>query len=133
MIRNSLHCAISQRQYDILGPTTDAFHGTINMTNKPDIAERIGRTINELDIDFSRLSFIGWIVSLISLSLGGGVAYFVGNLMVQRNGLGKGAGLVFCFTIIGVTTVTFLTLRWIAKLGGLSVTKSKSPPKSEND
>lgn len=105
------------------------------MTKKSDIAERIGRTISELDIDFSRLSFIGWIASVTSLSLGGGVAYFVGNLMVQRNGLGKGAGLVFCFTIIGVTTVSFLAVRWIAQLGGHSVSKSKShtSPKSEND
>lgn len=101
------------------------------MNHKPDIAERIGRAINELDIDFSRLSLVGWVVSLISFSLGGGVACFVGNLMVQRNGLGKGAGLVFCFTIIGVTTAAFLTLRWIVRLGGLSVTKQKSPTVSK--
>jgi hypothetical protein len=95
------------------------------MTDKPDIAERIGRTINELDIDFSQFSFVGWIVSLISLSVGGGAAYCVSNFMVRRNGLDVAAGLVFCFTITGVTTVALLALRWIVRLGGLSVTKTR--------
>ena len=95
------------------------------MSDKPDLAERIGRALNELDIDFSQFTFVGWIVSLISLSVGGGAAYLASSAMVRRNGLDKAAGLVFCFTVIGVSTVTFLFLRWIAKLVGLAVTKSK--------
>lgn len=102
-------------------PITTAGNG-IDMTNhKPDLAERIGRAINELDIDFSRLSFVGWVVSFISLGAGGGLAYLISNAMVQRDGMGTGVGLVFCFTIIGVATGTFLVLRWIVNRCGISV------------
>lgn len=55
------------------------------MTDKPDIAQRIGTAINELDIDFSRFSFVGWIISLVSLSAGGGIAYLACNAMIKRN------------------------------------------------
>ncbi len=47
------------------------------MSDNPDLAERIGAAINELDIDFSRFTPVGWFVSLLSLGAGGGVAYFV--------------------------------------------------------
>lgn len=94
------------------------------MSEKPDIAERIGTAINELDIDFSRLTFAGWFTSLLSLSLGGGIAYFASSAMIRRNGLNAAAGMTFFLTIIAVTTMVFLLLRWAFGLGGLTVTKS---------
>jgi regulator of RNase E activity RraB len=94
------------------------------MSEKPDLAERIGTAINELDIDFSRFTLVGWIVSLVSLGIGGGVAYFICSAMIRRNGLNLAAGLTFCLTIIAVTTILFLALRWAVGLAGLSVTKA---------
>ena len=93
------------------------------MSHKPDIAERIGTAINELDIDFSRLSLAGWLVSLLSLGLGGSLASLACNAMVQRNGLDVAAGMVFFVTMVAVTTSAFLALRWLLGLTGLAVTK----------
>jgi regulator of RNase E activity RraB len=96
------------------------------MSDKPDIAERIGTAINELDIDFSRFTFVGWFVSLSALGVGGGVAYLACSAMIRRNGLNLAAGMIFCLTIIAVTTIVFLALRWSFGLAGLGVTQSAS-------
>jgi len=96
------------------------------MSDKPDLAERIGTAINELDIDFSRFTLSGWIVSLLSLGSGGGVAYLACSAMIRRNGLNLAAGLTFCLIIIAVTTIAFRALRWTFGIAGLAVTKQ--PP-----
>ena len=103
------------------------------MSDKPDIAERIGTAINELDIDFSRFTIVGWLVSLLSLGVGGGVAYFACSAMIRRNGLNLAAGMTFCLTMIAVTTIVFLALRWSFGLAGLAVTKSTSVASDDND
>ena len=103
------------------------------MSDKPDIAERIGTAINELDIDFSRFTLVGWFVSLLSLGVGGGVAYFACSAMIRRNGLNLAAGMIFCLTIIAVTTIVFLALRWSFGLAGLTVTKSASVANDSNN
>jgi regulator of RNase E activity RraB len=103
------------------------------MSNKPDIAERIGTAINELDIDFSRFTFVGWFTSLSSLGVGGGVAYFACNAMIRRSGLNLPAGMTFCLTMIAVTTIMFLALRWSFGLAGLAVTKSIPVSKDSNN
>ncbi len=95
-----------------------------SMDEKPGLAERIAKAINELDIDFSAFTAIGWFVSVLSLAAGGGIAYSICRLMIQRNGVDLAAGMVFCFTMIAVTTGSFLMLRWILQRLGLSVTKS---------
>ncbi len=99
---------------------------------KPSLADRIGASINELDIDFSRFSIAGWIVSVVSLSAGGGLAYLACNAMVQRNGLDVAAGMVFCVTMIAVTTAAFLALRAVAERVGLSVMKPGSTAASSD-
>jgi regulator of RNase E activity RraB len=103
------------------------------MSNKPDIAERIGTAINELDIDFSRFTFVGWFTSLSSLGVGGGVAYLACNAMIRRSGLNLPAGMTFCLTMIAVTTIMFLALRWSFGLAGLAVTKSIPVSKDSNN
>ena len=95
------------------------------MSDKPDLAERIGTAINELDIDFSSFTVVGWLVSLVSLAIGGGIAYLVANGLVERNGLDLAAGMAFCFTMLAVTTITFLMLRWVTNLIGKPITKQK--------
>jgi regulator of RNase E activity RraB len=94
------------------------------MKNRPDMTERIGTAINELDIDFSQFTLAGWLVSLLSLGAGGGVAYFVCSALIKRNGLNLAAGMTFCLAMIAVTTIAFLTLRWFFQVAGLTVTKS---------
>lgn len=103
------------------------------MNDKPDIAERIGTAINELDIDFSRLTLVGWLVSVLSLGVGGAVVYFACSTMIKRNGLNLAAGMVFCLTMIAVTTIGFLALRWCFGLAGLAVTKSTLVPSDSNN
>ena len=103
------------------------------MSDKPDIAERIGTAINELDIDFSRFTPVGWVVSLLSLGIGGSVAYWACSSMIGRNGLDLAAGMTFCLTIIAVTTIVFLVLRWSFGLAGLAVTKSTSVASDGNN
>jgi regulator of RNase E activity RraB len=96
------------------------------------IPERIGMATNELDIDFSRLTVAGWLTSTLSLATGGGCAYSAIRLVSKRNGLDLGTGLVFCFTMLGVTTVTFLVLRWFFARMGFSITKPQwSGPQDE--
>ena len=103
------------------------------MSDKPDIAARIGTAINELDIDFSRFTIVGWIVSLLSLGAGGGVAYFICSAMIRRNGLNLSAGMTFCLTMIAVATIVYLALRWSFAFAGLTITKSTAlPSDSEN-
>ena len=81
------------------------------------LVERIGRSINELDIDFSRFTLVGWGVSLASLTLG-----FIAGLAAYRSVVGRieedrGPALVFGFTMIGTTVVLFLVLRaFVTKL-----------------
>ena len=84
------------------------------MSDKPDIAEKVGTAINELDIDFSRFTLLGWLISLISLGIGGGAAFLVCRPMVQRNGLDKGVGLAFFVVIVTVTVILFMVLSRIA-------------------
>lgn len=96
------------------------------MSTKPDFAERIGSTINELDIDFSRFTFAGWCVSLASLGVGGGAAFLASFAMVRRNGLNLAAGMVFFATMVAVTTVLFLVLRGAIERAGFAVTKSRN-------
>ena len=77
------------------------------------LPERIGKVINELDIDFSRFNLAGWFVSLASLSLG-----FLAAVVAYWSVLGKipndkGPALVFGLTMLATTVVIFLTLRAI--------------------
>lgn len=95
------------------------------MNHKPDLPEKLGRSLNELDIDFSSFTLVGWLLSLIALLVGGAVAGFAGWLLSRRNGINAAAGLTFCFTLLIVTTIIFLGLRQVATNCGLSITRPK--------
>jgi regulator of RNase E activity RraB len=95
------------------------------MGNKPDMAERVGSAINELDIDFSRFTLVGWIVTLLSLGSGGGAAYVASRAMIGRKGFDLAAGMTFFLTMVAVTTCVFWVLRWLSGLAGLPVSKSE--------
>ena len=95
--------------------------------HEPDLPERIGRAINQLDIDFSNFTLAGWGVSVASLAAGSAAAYGVCYAMIRRNGVNLAAGMVFCFTVIAVTTVTFLILRSLLRRMGVAIVKSQGP------
>jgi|JI10StandDraft_1071094.scaffolds.fasta_scaffold07449_14 hypothetical protein len=95
------------------------------MNHKPDLPEKLGRSLNELDIDFSSFTPVGWAISLIALMMGGAVAGFAGWLLSRRNGINAAAGMTFCFTLLIVTTITFLGLRRMVTSCGLSITRPK--------
>ncbi|WP_197355323.1 ribonuclease E inhibitor RraB [Aureliella helgolandensis] len=92
------------------------------MNEKLGIADKIGSAINELDIDFSSFTLVGWFVNLLSLGTSGGVAYFACSALIRRNGLNLGVGMTFFLIIIGVTTSVFLTLRWLLDKAGFALT-----------
>ena len=91
-----------------------------------DLAERLGRTVNELDIDFSSFSRAGWLVSLTSLLVGGGVAWSVYQPMPKPKGPNDGPALVLGLTMIGVTVASFLALRWLSNRIGFPITEGKA-------
>lgn len=91
---------------------------------------RFGRWINQLDIDFSSFTLVGWVVALGSLLLGGFAAYLAYTLVDgwdnrQGPGAGKAAGLSFCITMIVVTVFSFQGLRGIARWTGNPVVKER--------
>ena len=80
---------------------------------------RFGRWINQLDIDFSSFTLVGWVVALGSLALGGFTGYLVYTLVepwANRQGVdaGKAAGLCFFITMVVVTVFSFQGLRTVA-------------------
>lgn len=99
----------------------------------PDLPERIGRSMNELDIDFSRFTLAGWCVSLFSLTLG----FFVGLAaywaVVRRIADDRGPALAFGLTMIGVTVVSFLTLRAILRQFSISIIKEREAQPTSQD
>jgi hypothetical protein len=77
----------------------------------PGLSERVAKAIKELDIDFSRLNFAGWFVSLTSLGLGFFTAAAAYWSVLGRMPHDKGPALVFGLTMLGTTVVLFVTLR----------------------
>ena len=98
---------------------------------KKDLAQRVGETINELDIDFSRLTPMGWLVSCVTLGAGGSSAWYASQV-VPRQPTG-GPALAFGATMIAVTVLTFLVLRWLGDKVGLSSIKSRPLSKGGRD
>lgn len=77
------------------------------------LPQPIGKVIKELDIDFSRFNFAGWVVSLVSLGLGLLMAVVAHWSVVGRMPHDKGPALVFGLAMLGTTVVIFLALRAI--------------------
>lgn len=103
------------------------------MSSRSDkLAERLGRAVNELDIDFSRFTLSGWLVSVTSLTLGAGAAWRAYQAMPKRQGPDNGPALVLGQTMIGVTVVSFLTLRWCSTRVGFPVTRDNTHGRDEN-
>ena len=100
---------------------------------KPDLAERLGRAVNELDIDFSRFTVTGWIVSLLSLTAGCVAAWAAYEAVQERIDQHDGPPLVLGLTMIAVTTVAFLSLRWVTRRAGLPITRRRRDDNASAD
>jgi hypothetical protein len=96
-----------------------------DMSSKPNLPERLGRSLNELDIDFSSFTLVGWIVGILSLLIGGGVAGLAMWLMVRQRGLDVAAGMVFCVTMLFFTTASFIALRYAVTRAGFAITRQR--------
>lgn len=89
---------------------------------------RFGRWINQLDIDFSSFTLVGWLVALGSLVLGGFAGFLVYTLVVTWGNLqgpvaGKAAGLGFFITMVVVTVFSFQGLKAVARWTGNPVVR----------
>lgn len=89
---------------------------------------RFGRWINQLDIDFSSFTLVGWVVALGSLGLGGFAGFLVYSLIdswdnQQGVNAGKAAGLGFFITMVVVTVFSFQLLRAVARWTGNPVVR----------
>lgn len=89
---------------------------------------RFGRWINQLDIDFSSFTLVGWVVAIGSLVLGGFAGYLAYTLIAgwdnqQGVNAGKAAGLCFFITMVVVTVFSFQGLRAIARWTGNPVVR----------
>ncbi len=89
---------------------------------------RFGRWINQLDIDFSRFTLVGWLVAMGSLVLGGLAGYGAYLLVVdwdnqQGANAGKGAGLSFFIAMVVVTVFSFQGLSAVVRWTGGSIVR----------
>lgn len=93
--------------------------------NDQSLPARIGRWVNQLDIDFSSFTLVGWVVALGSLVLGGFAGFLVYRLVdgwgQQQDG--RAAGLLFFITMVVVTVSSFQMLRAIARWTGNPVVR----------
>jgi hypothetical protein len=91
----------------------------------PNLTERIGRAINELDIDFSRFTIAGWLVSATSLVLGlllGLAAYFATRGRIPAD---EGPALAYGVTMIATTVVAFLVQRALLSHFGVAIVRER--------
>ena len=89
------------------------------------LSDRIGRAINELDIDFSRFTAAGWLLVVVTLSLGVAVGWTVYGVMPQRGPLDKAPALIPPAAGFFVCVGTFLLFRALLKRAGIPVTKPR--------
>ncbi len=91
---------------------------------KKDLAQRVGETINELDIDFSRFTPLGWLISLLSLGMGGVSGWFASQITSSKPTAGP--ALAFGLTMIAVAVIAFIALRWLGDRAGIASIKPQS-------
>lgn len=92
-----------------------------------ELSERIGRSINELDIDFSRFSVAGWGVSVVSLTLGLGAALAAYRAVRDKIRDDRGPALVFGLVMIGTTVIAFLLMRRALSRFGIPIVRPRVP------
>lgn len=90
------------------------------MKNEEDgLPERIGRKVNELDIDFSRFTVAGWLVVLATVVSGIVAGWLAFENVPGRDATDKGPALLIGVGGLVTAIATFFGLRWI--LGRLGV------------
>lgn len=92
------------------------------------LPERIGKTINELDIDFSRFTLVGWLLVLITTGLGVAVGWMIYEAMPQRGAMDRAPAVVPPLVGFFVCVGTFLLFRYLLNRVGLRITKPPHRP-----
>ncbi len=72
-------------------------------------------------------------MSATSLVLGGGIVWGVYQSMPKPKVPNDGPALVLGLTMIGVTVVSYLALRWLSNRMGFPIAKSKARETDESD
>jgi hypothetical protein len=94
------------------------------MHEEDGLPEKLGRKVNELDIDFSRFTFAGWLVVLFTIGSGVAAGWIAYSNMPQVDGMSRGRALVLGLTGLVTAVVTFLLTRALFRLLGLHIIKS---------
>jgi hypothetical protein len=89
------------------------------------LPERIGKAINELDIDFSRFTVVGWAISIASLATGFLIAWSAYWAVAGKVADDRGPALAFGLSMIGTTVLVFLSLRAVLGRCGVSIVKER--------
>lgn len=100
------------------------------MSNEDDdnsVPARIAKGVNQLDIDFSSFTLVGWLIAICSLVAGGAAALTVYFIVAPLVNDGRATGLAFFLAMVGVTVVTFQLLRTIASWLGFPIVRDISP------
>lgn len=98
------------------------------MSSREGLPERLGKTVNELDIDFSRFTIVGWLMVIATLGLGVAVGWLLYGMMTPRGPMDRAPALVPPLAGFAVTVGTFLLFRAILQWAGLPVTKPPRTP-----
>ena len=86
------------------------------------------------NFDLSRLTLVGWLLSLVTVGLFIGLAiWFASNSMTPDSRLSKGETKLYGFIGIAVFAGFFLGCRWILESIGLQVVRPLPPKKQASE
>ena len=89
------------------------------------LQDRIGKAINELNIDVSLFTWAGWFVSIASVSVGFLAAVAAYSAVAGRIAVNEGPALAFGVAMIGGTVIVFLTLRAVLSRFGVQIVRDR--------
>ncbi len=93
------------------------------MTPREGLPERLGKATNELDIDFSRFTVVGWLLVIVTLGLGVTIGWLIYGMMTPRGPMDRAPALVPPLAGFVVSVGTFLLFRFLLNRAGLTILK----------
>ncbi|NND99188.1 MAG: hypothetical protein HKN47_17865 [Pirellulaceae bacterium] len=103
------------------------------MSKSDQWAERIGRTINELDIDFHRFTLAGWSTVVASLTLGVVSGWSIYHVVPHRGPMDKGPALLCGVGGFVVAMTVFFAMRWVYSRFQIAIVSSNDNDTDSRD